>query len=47
MGPGFGSGMAEAMVAFVLFVFVLGGLVGVGCYEGCNYVIEHVEVEWK
>jgi hypothetical protein len=35
------------MVWLFVTLLVIGGVVGVGCYEGCGYVVRHVEVEWQ
>jgi hypothetical protein len=47
MGPGFGHGLGKDLTTLFVVLFISGGIIGVGCYEGCRYVIEHVDVGWS
>lgn len=47
MGPGFGAGLVECMVALGIMLLVVGALLGIGCNAGCGYVTRHVRMEWK
>jgi hypothetical protein len=34
------------LALMLLIVLMVGGALGVGCYEGCGYARRHIDVEW-
>jgi hypothetical protein len=46
---GLGDAVANAVAFIIIVAFILGGLVTLGAYKGCQYVNEHytVKVEKK
>jgi hypothetical protein len=47
MGPGFGRGMADAIVAFIIVTFIVGAVVGVGGYFLISWIVSHVSISWS
>ena len=47
MGQGFGDEIAKVFGRFVVLVFAVGAIVGVGLYFAMRWIMHHVAVNWK